>query len=40
MSILLILKLREVSWTDAGLVRVGGLHLDGCYVFVLFVAVS
>lgn len=30
MSILLILKLDEVSWTDVGLLRVDGLHLDVC----------
>lgn len=40
MSILLILKLCEVSWTDVGLVRVDGLYLDVCYIFVLFAEVS
>lgn len=40
MSIILILKLHEVSWTIVELVRVDGLHPDGCYVFMLFAAVS
>lgn len=39
MSILLILKLHEISCTDVGLMRMDGWHLDSCYVF-MFAEVS